>query len=274
MALVEVSLSNEAELESILVQDPDQIEIGFTVLSHQKKTDGTDALDILGVSQEGILSIIELKVRTDKNQLRQAFKYYDYIMKQGLDWFREAYKDKIGDRSIIDVMPQIMLISPDFDEEMLIEAKYLRDDITVRLFKYKAVLANSKKEIVLFEQDIPTVKIIEEKPWVFSDNERYIKDEEVRAKFNDLVSKIKSIDSEIEEKPDRRVVRYFISGRKICDIYVKQKYINVGYKTADDENGWDYAKEIKTEDQFIEILNLIKTAYELMKTQKKKRKNA
>lgn len=274
MALKETLLSSEAELESILVQDPDQIELGFIVLSHQKKTDGTDAMDILGITSEGILTVIELKVRTDKNQLRQALKYYDYVMKQGLDWFREAYRDKLTKNTINDAMPQIVLISPDFEEDMLIEAKYIRDDIIIRLFRYKAVLSQGKNEIVLFEENISQIQVIEEKPWVLDDNINCVKEESVRILLIDLIKNIKDIDAEIEQKPDRRVIRFFINGRKICDLYVRQKYLNVGYKTANDENGWDYSKEVQTDEQFIEALNLIKTAYELMKSQKRKKRNS
>lgn len=274
MALLEISLENESELESILIQDPEQIEKDFLILSHQKKATGLDAMDIIGVNQDGILTIIELKVRTDKNQLRQTLKYYDYVLNQGLDWFRDAYKEKLGDRQISDSMPQILLISPDFDDEMFIEAKYIREDITIRLFKYKSLIVQEKKEVVLFEEELSSVKIIEEKPWTYNDNINYVKDEAIKSKLNELIEKIKEIDSEIEIKPDRRVFRFYISGKKACDIYVKQKYINIGYKTIEDENGWDYSREIKTDEQFIEAYNYINTAYELMKNQKRKRKNA
>jgi len=269
MALTEVKVNNEAELESILVMDANQIESGFLVLSHQKKTDGTDALDILGIDSEGVLTVIELKVKKDRNQLKQSLKYLDYIMNQGLDWFRDAYKSLLGDRIIQDTFPQIMLIAPDFDEEMLIEAKYIREDLSIRLYRFKSYIVSEKKEIVLFEENISPVKLIEEKPWKYEDNLNYIKDTDVKEKFRILSQAVKKLDANIQEKLDRYVVRYFINGNKICDLHVKQKYINVEFKTKD-ESKWNILNQIKSDEQFEESLVMIKSAYELMKSKRKK----
>jgi len=273
MALQNAEIENEAELEALLIEDSERIEKGFLILTNQRKTDGLDAMDILGVDFQGILTIVELKVRTDKGQLRQALKYYDWTLSQGLDWFKDAYKQKLGAREISDSMPQIILISPSFDDEMLIETKYIRNDITVRLFKYKPVEVKGTKEIVLFEEDIPGIKAIESKPWVLKDNIDYFIDDEIRTRFLKLIEQIRAIDSKIEEKIERKVIRFFINGRKICETWVTREYFNIGYKTADSENQWEYDKEIKTDDQTLEALNKAKTAYELMKISKRKKKD-
>ena len=68
----EIKLRDEAELEALLVQNPDQIEKDFTILTHQRKTFGFKTLDILGIDSEGILTLIELKNTIDEGQLRQA----------------------------------------------------------------------------------------------------------------------------------------------------------------------------------------------------------
>ena len=136
MVLKDAKIKDEAELESILVKEPNQIEEGFKIITHQRKAYGQKKMDILGVDSEGVLTIIELKVLTDVNQLRQALNYYDWIVDQGLDWIADAYKHKLEEIKIEQRMPQIFLIAPDFDEEMIREAKYIRDYIKIRLFRY------------------------------------------------------------------------------------------------------------------------------------------
>lgn len=62
MSLPEAKIRDEAELESILVKDPDQIEKGFFVLSNQRKAHGQTSMDILGLDSNNVLTILELKV--------------------------------------------------------------------------------------------------------------------------------------------------------------------------------------------------------------------
>src|SRR3989344_4950572 len=110
MVLKEATLKDEAELEALLIKNPTQIEDGFSIITHQK-THKSGRLDIIGTDAQKTLTLIELKVVTDENQLKQALSYCDLILQQGMDWIREAYKKEIED-----AMPQIFLIAPDFDE--------------------------------------------------------------------------------------------------------------------------------------------------------------
>jgi len=43
----------------LLVKDPNQIEEGFKIITHQRRTSGLRRLDILGVDSEGVLTLIE-----------------------------------------------------------------------------------------------------------------------------------------------------------------------------------------------------------------------
>lgn len=80
------------------MSEPDQIEEGFLVLTHQRKTFDLRSMDILGVDSENTLTVVELKVVTEADQLRQALQYYDWILQQGIDWVSDAYKTKLGGR--------------------------------------------------------------------------------------------------------------------------------------------------------------------------------
>src|ERR1035437_964409 len=161
------TLKNEAELETLLIQNPEQIEEGFKIITSQKNN-RNGRLDVLGADSEGKMTVIELKVGIDPGQLTQALRYYDDIVKQGLDWYIRAFEpQKIA---IKEMMPQIFLIAPDFDDQTKIQAKYIREDIIVRLFRYQIFDVTGKKEVALNEIEVEELSNIEIKPWSVDDN--------------------------------------------------------------------------------------------------------
>jgi len=263
--LKEAKVRDEAELEAILVGEPNQIEEGFIVLTHQRKAFGLRSMDILGVDSENTLTVVELKVVTEPNQLRQAIQYYDWILQQGIEWISDAYKNKLGDRKIEERMPQIFLIAPEFDNEMLVEAKYIREDIKVRFFKYLALELNNEKHIKLIEAQIPPLKEIETKPWTVGDNINYITDKDTQKLFSNLIEHIKELEAKVEERPGNWRIGYWIRGKKFCEIYPKKEYFNVGFKTGEENQRWDTLGNITTHDMTEDAFARIKNAFELMK---------
>ena len=267
MALKDTKIRDESELEALLVKDPNQIEECFKIITHQRRTSGLKRLDILGVDSEGVLTLIELKVNIDVNQLRQALEYYDWLMGQGIDWIADAYKEKLQGIKLKEQMTQIFLIAPDFDDKMIKEAKYIRTDIKVRLFRYLALEISGNKEIKLMETPIPQPREIEAKPMTIKDNIKYITEKDIQGLFCSTMERIKSIDKEhIEEKAANWAISYWISGKKFCELYPKKKFFAVGYKTDENEQKWDSNTNITEEEQISEIFeNKIKKSYELMK---------
>jgi len=267
MTLKDAKIKDEAELESLLVRDPNQIEEGFKIITHQRKTYRQNKLDILGVDSQGVLTIAELKVTTDINQLRQALNYYDWILERGLDWIIEAYKHKLKGIKIEQRMPQIFLIAPDYDEKMIKETKYIRNDIQIRLFRYLAFEVNEKKEIKLMETSIPKIQEIETKPWSIQDNIDYISEKSTQDLFRGMMKKVKTInEKQIEEKSGNWVVTYWISGRKFCEMYPKKNWFAIGFKTDENEQKWDSITNITRKEQVEDIFqNKIIKAYNLMK---------
>ena len=78
MSLKDAKVASEAELEEILNNNSDMIEEGFRMLRTQKRTTPYGKrLDLLGVDSNGTLTVVELKVREDDNQLPQAIEYFD-----------------------------------------------------------------------------------------------------------------------------------------------------------------------------------------------------
>jgi hypothetical protein len=171
MVLKEAKIRDEAELEALLVKDPNQIEENFQILTQQRETSGSKGVAILGVDSGRILTLIELKANVDGNQLQQALEYYDWLMEQGIDWIADAYRERFQGAILKDQMPQIFLIAPDFDDKSVKEAKYIRTDIKIRIFKYLALEINGNKEIKLIEKQIPEVRGIETKPRIKGNKE-------------------------------------------------------------------------------------------------------
>ena len=215
MPLKEARIRDESELESILIKNPEQIEEDFKIITHQRKAYGQDRIDILGVDSQGILTIIELKVIQDINQLRQALTYYDWVVERGLYWISDAYKHKLESTNLTKRLPQIFLVAPDFDEKMIREAKYIRDDIKIRLFRYLVFEIEGNKEVKLVEVSVPKLSALESEPMTIDDNINYIDDEAVRKIFKLTMQKIKAIDEKnIQQKEGNWVVTYWISGLK------------------------------------------------------------
>jgi predicted transport protein len=263
-SIKEIKLRDEAELEALLVQNPEQIENGFTILTHQRKTFGFKTLDILGIDSEGILTLIELKNSVDEGQLRQTILYYDWLLQQGIDWISDAYRTQLGEKKIAEKMPQIFLISPEFEDEMLTEVKYIREDIKIRLFKFIALEIEEQKYIKLIEDSIQSIKAIETKPWTLKDNVEYISDKEVKSLFVNFIKEIKEIDKGIEEKPLNYFISFWIKGRKFCDLYPRKNSFAIGFK-VNSEKKWENLNNISTKEQVENAFNLIFSAYELMK---------
>lgn len=68
-------------------------------------------------------------------------------------------------------MPQLYLIAPDFDDHLLREARYIRTEIKLRLFRYLALEVNGTKEIKLLEAHVPPLRVVEPKPKVTENKE-------------------------------------------------------------------------------------------------------
>ena len=270
MELKDFKVRDEAELESILISQPSLIEKDFMVLSNQRTTNQQKRLDILGVDINGTLTIIELKVVTDPTQLSQSLEYYTWVMDQGLDWFANAYKEKLKDRNIEDNMPQIFLIAPDFANNMKNGVRYIRKELTIRLFRYIPIEIDNKKFIKLIEEKIEPLKEIMEKPWKMTDNISYISNDDIKKLFKESLEKVKNIEKgKIKEKIVKLVISYWINGLKFCEFYPKKEYFAVGFKTDELDTGWTWQTEISDQQTFDDLLNTkIKYAFNLMKKKK------
>jgi len=176
LALREVELLDQGELESILRRDPNQIEGGLRIFQNLPRISETGRGDLLGIDKDGVLVVLEVKTRVDRNQLTEAIDHYDRVVKE-LDRVR---KNILEGSPAQTGMPQILLIAPDFDSRLMTVAKYLRQDVKVRLFRYVAFSDGKKNEIKFSEVQLPPAGVVKTQPPTMEDYVSYIEDAKVK----------------------------------------------------------------------------------------------
>src|SRR5512143_2061677 len=127
-----VSVREKEELEPLLVANPEIIEDGLKVLTHQHPTD-SGPLDILAVDSDGTLVVIELKNEAAEEHLDQGLRYYDWCH-QNISWIANAYSSKAKINA--EATPRLMLVAPAFTETVKRIAKYV--DAELDLIEYYA----------------------------------------------------------------------------------------------------------------------------------------
>jgi len=127
-----INLGERKELESLLVANPDVIEQGLKVISHQLKTD-SGPLDILAVDSKGTLVVIELKNEASEGHLDQGLRSYDWC-RQNISLISQVYSGK--NRIAPNSPPRLMLIAPSFPETVRRISKYI--DVELNLVEYHA----------------------------------------------------------------------------------------------------------------------------------------
>lgn len=260
MVLEEADLKDETEMEILLKNDPEQIERGLKVIANQVNTP-KGRIDLLCIDADGVLTIIELKVTSDENQFKQGIRYFDWAI-ENIDWLRDAYKVPIADQK-----PRIILIAPEFDEDILTEAKYWKEYVSsVNIFRFKCLKVENKKHIICSEVLLQSPKEIQEKPKTINDHLSYIRDEKVKENCIKVMDIIKRFsDKDIEVFPKKWGIVFKYRGRNFAIIYPKRESFVIQWKSEDEEDKWPYITGIKKIEQANEIIEQqIKKAFSLV----------
>lgn len=255
MVLEEAELKDERELEYILKSDTQQIEKGLKLIGGQIKTP-KGILDLLCIDSDNTLTIMELKVAPDENQLQQAINYFDWVL-ENIYWVKDAYKLEIADR-----IPRIILIAPDFTDNVITEAKYLNEYTPITLLTYKCVRVGDKKEIVCNEVQIPKISEIEEKPKEIKDHYQFITNLNVRDVLKKTQETVSNWSSEITPHPKKYAIVMKFKGRNFCSFYPRRESFTIEWK---EEDRWYYEAGIKKIEQAEKIINEnIRNAFSLV----------
>lgn len=237
MAFRECEIESEAELETILINDPSSIEEGFKILKSQRRTKPYGKrLDLDGVDSDGTLTVVELKIGEDSSQLLQALEYYDYLLERGLSFFR-AYST-VG---IEDKPPRIILIAKSFDERTRKVVKYISEEIQITLKHITMCYeVNGSKHVKLSDVEVPRKQEIEEKPASLDELAARIKNEEVRSVWRQTIKMIEDLDSQkvrLTLLPYRVNFIHSAKGLKFAEMYPKQEFFWLNWKAEPEWEG-------------------------------------
>jgi len=236
VAFKECEIESEAELEAILINNPSSIEDGFEILKSQRRTKPYGKrLDLDGVDSEGTLTVVELKIGEDPNQLLQALEYYDYLLERGLSFFRAYSMVEIEDNP-----PRIILIAKSFDERTKKAVKYLSEEIQVALKQITLCYeVNGSKHVKLTDVEVPRKQEIEERPATLDELAARIKNEEVRSVWRQTIKMIEELDPpkvRLTLLPYRVNFVHSAKGLKFSEVYPKQEFFWLNWKA---ETGWE-----------------------------------
>lgn len=189
----------ESEIEDYLVKNREAIEEGMIILGHQIRTD-SGPLDILALDEDNVLIVIEIKSEMDDGQLDQGLRYYDWV-RSNIEWISRTYKKEIGKEINIKKEPELLLIAPEFSENLKKVVKYV--SIPIRLMECTSFKLQSGERHVIckpVEVGAPSEPIIVPTK---KGNLEYIEDEKVRELCGNVLASLKNVGVEIRPIKDK-----------------------------------------------------------------------
>lgn len=233
---------SETDLETILINDLDEISEGMKFLGRQIDTD-TGTLDILAVDSDGMLTILELKIKQDDEQLFQGVRYYDWI-KSRIEWIRRSYEKEYD--YIIDVSkdPWLILVAPSFSENLMKVTRYI--DLSVNLFTYAVLQIGDSQKIICNDIDYGEPYEVVSPPTLVG-HVNWISDNNIQKLLRTSIERFKELKMEV--RPKRRRISLFYHGKRISRIKCNKKSLNIK-----NYYGPDYSKSITTENELNDYL--------------------
>lgn len=251
--LKELKFEKESELEAILIENPNVIEEGLSVMDTQVITN-SGRLDILGLDSGKALVIIELKIEESDDMLWQTLDYYDWVFRN-IDTVKRLYPNSEIDYS---QTPRLMLIAPAFSEVIKRRAVYL--ETSVELQEYKYLVAGDEKGILLSPVSIPAApwdKMPEKRPSL-GELVRYITNQQSRELCQKVIQHIKNIGPSIQALTRKYHIAFYVKGSRFASISPRREFFWVGTYIGED---WK-ATKIETEEDFDNILEDVKTSFQ------------
>jgi hypothetical protein len=229
-----VELEKESELEYIAKTNPDQIEDGLVYLEHQLHV-GRGFLDVLFVDSKGALVAAELKITDDEGILTQALKYYDSVQRDKDRLASHFAKVKIDSKPRIDPdrEPRILLVAPNFSEEIKKAARHVEPEITLLEYEYLKTRSGEVglrcKPVAIepesyFKPPVSVGKIL-----------AYMYSAKLRDTCNEVIRAILDIGNDLDEPKGigSTEIRFRYKNRFLANIFTTHKlfYINLRHPT-------------------------------------------
>lgn len=232
---------SEAELEDLLIKDLDDIEEGLTLLGHQIPAGNIGTLDILAVDDEGIITVLELKVEEKDTQLFQGIRYLDWAT-SNLLLIAQTYKKEKGVDIDTNYYPRLVLIAPSYSERLKTVVKYICP--YVNLYEYNIIKYKNIKKVLCREVDYGEIEFPEEPPTIKGHME-YINDLDVRQILTDAIKQFTT--KGVEAHARKRSISLKFQGNIIGRIRCRRDYFRVKSYLIPEEEG-EYSNIYSKED--------------------------
>ena len=252
----------EKELHTIIENELDALEEGLELLKYEMGI-ATGVPDFLCVDSGGRIVIIEVKLQEDEHVLFQALRYYNEVDKN-----RYVIAQLFSNKN---VNPQeharIIIIAERFSDDIRRMATLLVPD--VELYEYTVLIdSDNKKGIVFHPVSLPKLEENISEPPSIQKLINYITNEELHEIIEQIIEKLKNIDSEIVEYPTSGYIGFKYKGRQIAWIGPYRKAFDFGAHIIDDKGHVVDYESIRIEDKnedYSEIVDKVKESYENLK---------
>jgi len=253
--LINYKPKSEKELHSII--EKHLAELNLELIKHEFNYE-SNIPDFLCVDNNGSLTIIEAKLGTDKHIIDQVVRYYEMV---------EKYKyliAKLNPKIKPDETIKIILISEDYTIGTKNIIKFLKLDII--LYTYITLIEKETGKIGIHFKEVdlplpdPSVKVIKIK--TLEDHRNYLSDDNLRAVYDSISTKVKNFEIGIEDYSTESYVGFKLRGRQLGVIVCRRTFflLYAGVYNEDNKHIENKSVKIETgeEEGISEIYQLIK----------------
>jgi Endonuclease NucS len=238
---VKIDIAKESELEHLVMKEPDALERGLRILTHQRRAH-SKFRDILATDAEGVLVVIELKTGEDDGMLLQALEYYDYISVNRDRLEKEFQKvSKIN----IEEDPRIILVASSFSERIKKAARYITPEIY--LMEYSYLESKAAERGLVFKEVAINADSGYAPPTSLESVLDYISEQELRALCEKVHNEIIKRLPNVEVIPRRHEIHYKCMNRSLGGLALRKQLFYPWWRYPDKQE-WQEAVIAKKDD--------------------------
>lgn len=264
-----IDFSDEKKLRGFLLDHPDAIEKGLTIIKDEAYLRGKNRVDILGQDKKGKIVLIELKaVEADSDTFVQILDYADFVYRN----YRLVYEKlkKLEKPSDFDPSNDIRLlvIAPRFNDSFLRLSQHSK--LEIEPIRYIALEpAEGAKGFTFIPEvtpELPHTTMVE--TWDISDHVDWITDDSARKAIDKLLGELNQFENVTIEPTQKYLSVKKNKVYQFAQIYTRRNHSQIWYKRFD-ESGWEWfgIKLYSPSDLKQEVFDRLKESSELCVTQ-------
>ncbi len=206
----------EKELHALIKKNLDKLYL--KLIQYEFKIE-SDIPDFLCIDEEGKLTIIEVKLRVDKNHIMQGMRYYKMA---------EKYKYLIA-KEYPEVKPNeevhLILIAENYDDNNKNIIDHL--DIPLNVYTYSSIINEDNNEVGITFTEVPISPLVIFKPLIIPKIEEHIEKlstDLLKRSCEETIKKIKNLAPGIELIPLQKYMGLKYKGRNIATIHTGKSF--------------------------------------------------